>query len=141
MSWLMDAINDQLGNTIKRRHSRLPDDLDRHIALRVNEERKARGISQLDLADRIGCTYQQVQKYERAINRVPAARLHRIAEAFVMNVAGFFPEGQAAPTGPAFGVPTCHSFEVTAPSNLMLLVPLGIWWRHWLLSRAGTSFD
>jgi transcriptional regulator with XRE-family HTH domain len=49
-----------------------------------------RGVSQIDLAEQIGVTFQQVQKYERGINRVGAGRLSRIATALGVSIGELF---------------------------------------------------
>ena len=54
---------------------------DKEIGRRIREARHAGALSQTDLADRVGVTFQQVQKYEKGANRVSVGRLHRIAEA------------------------------------------------------------
>jgi transcriptional regulator with XRE-family HTH domain len=58
-----------------------PDPLDRLIGRNIRFFRIESGLSQTDLAERIGVTFQQLQKYENAANRVPASRLIRIARA------------------------------------------------------------
>ena len=52
-------------------------DLDTQIGQRIREARRAQGMSQTMLADALGITFQQVQKYENGGNRVSAARLLR----------------------------------------------------------------
>lgn len=49
------------------------------IAKRIREARKARGVSQDYVAQQIGVTFQQVQKYEHGSNRISAGRLAQIA--------------------------------------------------------------
>lgn len=66
---------------------------DRLIGARIREARKAMKLSQTALADRLGITFQQVQKYERAHNRVAASRLVEIAAVLNRPVADFLPEG------------------------------------------------
>jgi len=56
-----------------------PDPVDLVVAHNIRIQRIARRISQTELADALGVTFQQVQKYERGINRVGAGRLVRIA--------------------------------------------------------------
>ncbi len=66
--------------------------------------RKILGVSQERLADSLGLTFQQVQKYERGSNRVSASKLYEIASALQAQVSYFF-EGLADPAtaqeGPA----------------------------------------
>jgi transcriptional regulator with XRE-family HTH domain len=67
-------------------------DIDRHVGGRIRERRIMLGLTQQQLADLIGVTYQQAHKYERGINRVSAGRLYEVAR--VLSVAvGYFFEG------------------------------------------------
>jgi transcriptional regulator with XRE-family HTH domain len=52
-----------------------PNPVDRHVGLRIRLRRRELGLSQERLANAIGLTFQQVQKYERAANRVSASKL------------------------------------------------------------------
>ena len=54
-------------------------DIDRHIGARIRERRIALGLTQQQLAELIGTTYQQAHKYEKGINRIAAGRLHALA--------------------------------------------------------------
>jgi DNA-binding XRE family transcriptional regulator len=58
-----------------RRSTGRTQDIDRHVGARVRERRIMLGLTQQQLADLIGVTYQQAHKYERGINRVSAGRL------------------------------------------------------------------
>lgn len=58
-----------------------PDPVDIAVGVRVRLLRKARDISQSKLADAIGVSFQQVQKYERGANRISISMLARIARA------------------------------------------------------------
>jgi transcriptional regulator with XRE-family HTH domain len=69
-----------------------PNPIDRHVGLRIRLRRKELGISQEKLADSIGLTFQQVQKYERAANRVSASKLWEMARALDTTI-GYFYEG------------------------------------------------
>jgi transcriptional regulator with XRE-family HTH domain len=72
-----------------------PNPVDRHVGLRIRLRRKELGVSQEKLADSIGLTFQQVQKYERAANRVSASKLWEVARALNTNIAYFY-EGLAS---------------------------------------------
>lgn len=74
--------------------------IDRKIGQRVRTRRLEIGMSQEKLAELLGVTFQQVQKYEKGVNRIAASRLHDISSALDMPVARFF-EGL---TGRATGV-------------------------------------
>jgi len=58
--------------------------------------RKLLGVSQEQLADSLGLTFQQVQKYERGANRVSASKLYEIAKTLQVPVSFFF-DGLADP--------------------------------------------
>src|ERR1700674_2625654 len=53
--------------------------IDDHVGGRIRERRIMLGLTQKQLAEMIGVTYQQAHKYERGINRVSAGRLYQIA--------------------------------------------------------------
>ncbi|MBA4012921.1 MAG: transcriptional regulator [Phenylobacterium sp.] len=72
----------------------VPNPIDVHVGLRIRLRRKELGVSQERLAEAIGLTFQQVQKYERAANRVSASKLYEMARALETSTAYFF-EGLA----------------------------------------------
>ena len=67
-----------------------PNPVDRHVGLRIRMRRKELGISQERLAESIGLTFQQVQKYERAANRVSASKLWDMSRALSTNISYFY---------------------------------------------------
>ena len=67
-----------------------PDPVDIEVGHRIRIERLARGLSQTALANQLGVTFQQVQKYEKGVNRVGAGRLTKIAEVLGIDVSTFF---------------------------------------------------
>ena len=73
-----------------RRASTKTQDVDRHVGARVRERRIMMGLTQQQLADLLGVTYQQAHKYERGINRVSAGRLFEIARVLSVPVNYFF---------------------------------------------------
>ncbi len=77
-------------NSAPRRSTSRTQDIDRHVGARVRERRIMLGLTQQQLADLIGVTYQQAHKYERAINRVSAGRLFEIAQVLSVPVSYFF---------------------------------------------------
>jgi transcriptional regulator with XRE-family HTH domain len=66
------------------------DPIDAEVAKRVRALRLQRGLTQTELSDALGVTFQQVQKYERGANRISAGRLFRIAKVLDVPVAFFF---------------------------------------------------
>jgi transcriptional regulator with XRE-family HTH domain len=67
-----------------------PNPVDRHVGLRIRMRRKALAMSQERLAEAVGLTFQQIQKYERAANRVSASKLWEIARALHAPVSHFY---------------------------------------------------
>src|SRR3954452_4801958 len=78
--------------TARRRGPGAMQDVDRHVARRIRERRLALGLTQQQLAELVGTTYQQAHKYEKGVNRISAGRLHAIARALGVDV-GYFYEG------------------------------------------------
>jgi transcriptional regulator with XRE-family HTH domain len=70
--------------------ARKSDGVDKHVGERVRMRRIMRSMSQGELAQRLGITFQQVQKYEKGSNRIGAGRLYRIAQILDAPVAFFF---------------------------------------------------
>jgi transcriptional regulator with XRE-family HTH domain len=67
-----------------------PQDIDRYVGARMRERRIMLGLTQQQMAELIGVTYQQAHKYEKGINRVAASRLHSIAQALGVEIGYFF---------------------------------------------------
>ncbi len=75
-----------------RRHtSREGTPVDTWVGARIAGRRQALGLSQTGLAERVGVSFQQIQKYETGINRISASRLHQIAVALGAEPGSFFP--------------------------------------------------
>lgn len=81
-----------------KRTSRATGSLDLYFGekLRARRLMMVPKISQAELADKLGVTFQQIQKYEKGVNRLSAAMMVRIAEALNVEVQYFFDE---LPTG------------------------------------------
>src|SRR3954464_13878929 len=73
-----------------------PDPVDIEVGHRIRIERLARGLSQTALANQLGVTFQQVQKYEKGVNRVGAGRLTKIAKVLGVPVSSFFGAHEAS---------------------------------------------
>ena len=71
--------------------SRKPDPIDVFVGARIALRRAAMGLSQTALAQRLGVSFQQLQKYETGTNRISASRLHRLATVLATSPAAFFP--------------------------------------------------
>jgi transcriptional regulator with XRE-family HTH domain len=83
---------------------------DRYVGNRIRERRVMLGLSQQQLAQMIGVTYQQAHKYERGLNRISAGRLYEIAQVLSVPVSWFF-EGLATET---------HHAEMTPRQRMCL---------------------
>jgi len=73
-----------------RTKAKAPDARDVEVGRRIRAQRLVRRMSQTELANSVGVTFQQVQKYEKGVNRVGAGRLARIAEVLNVPVSFFF---------------------------------------------------
>lgn len=69
-----------------------PDPVDIHVGSRLRMRRNLVGLSQEQLGKSLGLTFQQIQKYERGINRMGSSRLFQIAKTLSVPVAYFFEE-------------------------------------------------
>ena len=68
--------------------------IDAHVGRRVGRRRMALGMSQEKLAAGLGLTFQQIQKYEKGMNRMGSSRLQQAADILGVPVPFFF-EGNA----------------------------------------------
>ena len=78
-----------------------PDQRDIEVARRMRAVRREKGLSQEQLGNALGLTFQQVQEYENGTNRIAAGRLHKIAEILGVPAALLFgtPSPPATPSG------------------------------------------
>jgi transcriptional regulator with XRE-family HTH domain len=67
-----------------------PNPIDKHVGSRVRVRRNMLGLTQEKIADAIGLTFQQVQKYEKGTNRISASRLHQLAGVLQVPIPFFF---------------------------------------------------
>jgi len=67
-----------------------PHPIDKHVGNKIKTARKLRKMTQTDLAQAIGISYQQVQKYEKGDNRVSASMMYMIAQAINIPMAYFY---------------------------------------------------
>jgi transcriptional regulator with XRE-family HTH domain len=73
-----------------------PNPIDRHVGVRVRMRRMMLEMTQEALGDALGITFQQVQKYEKGVNRISASKLQRMCQILQVPVAFFF---EGAPGG------------------------------------------
>jgi len=73
-----------------------PDPVDQLVGRQLRKRRLELGLSQLGVAEAIGVTFQQIQKYEGGTNRIVASRLYDLAEVLNVPVAYFFPQPETS---------------------------------------------
>ena len=94
----LDATGEECDNSGHNRgkgmaakvNNRSATEMDRVVGRNIRVHRLGRGLSQEALADKLGITFQQVQKYEKGTNRVGAGRLYLLARILEVPVMGFF---------------------------------------------------
>ena len=72
------------------KRTKAPDACDADVGRRIRAQRLLCHMSQTELGNRVGITFQQIQKYEKGVNRVGAGRLARIADVLGVPVSFFF---------------------------------------------------
>lgn len=77
-------------NAVKRKTKGVADPVDKHVGHRLRVRRSLMGMSQERLAEAIGLTFQQIQKYERGTNRVSAGRLFQFSRILEVPIPYFF---------------------------------------------------
>ena len=105
-----------------------PHPVDTHVGALIRLRRKELGLTQTQLANALGLTFQQVQKYERGSNRVSASKLHETAAELGAPI-GYFFEGLSTPSdGPVEAdnnlVDLIHSAQGHALIKLFLQLPV-----------------
>ncbi len=96
--------------------SRRANPIDAHVGGRVRLRRMLLGISQEKLGERLGLTFQQVQKYEKGVNRIGASRLYDLSVVLGVPIDFFF---QDAPAMEARVQPTAGFAESSADSQIL----------------------
>ena len=76
-----------------------PNPIDVHVGKRVRARRTLMGLSQSKLGKAIDTTFQQVQKYERGMNRISSSRLYQIAQVLDLPIPYFFDDLPAEISG------------------------------------------
>ena len=93
--------------------NKTPNPIDKHVGARVRMRRLIVGLSQSKLGESLGVTFQQVQKYEKGVNRIGASRLQQIAGVLDVMPAYFF---EGAPSNGegllGFAEPASNNFLV-----------------------------
>ena len=95
--------------------------VDNHVGSMFRTRRQELGLSQTAVAERLGVTFQQVQKYERGMNRISASRLHDLCEILGVPVEYFF-DGLDAEIGEPDG-PDLNDPELVELVNAYMGIP------------------
>lgn len=66
--------------------------IDKDIGIKIKVLRESQGVTQIELAGKIGVSFQQVQKYEKGATRIAVSRLKEIADALGVDIRYFFEE-------------------------------------------------
>ena len=80
----------------KTKSPRASSAVDQYIGARMREGRRALNMTQANLGEKLGVTFQQIQKYEKGRNRVSAARLFEICKALDVTLASMFEDNPTA---------------------------------------------
>ena len=76
----------------------IPNNIDIMVGRVLCNCRQMQGLSQKDVADKVGVSFQQIQKYESGGNRISASRLYAIAEVLQIPLHAFFKEVETSST-------------------------------------------
>ena len=97
--------------------------IDKHVGSRVRMRRLMLEMSQTNLADGLGLTFQQVQKYEKGANRIGASRLQHISQILQVPVPFFF-DGMPGQSGATVEIANSDSYvnDFLATSDGLALV-------------------
>jgi transcriptional regulator with XRE-family HTH domain len=100
--------------------------IERHVGQRLRLIRLEQNISQAELGHKLGLTFQQVQKYEKGVNRIPASRLDQISKIFSVGSQYFFdglePDGERKSGPPAEIQKLLTDRDVLALAKIMMVV-------------------
>jgi transcriptional regulator with XRE-family HTH domain len=112
-----------------------PSPRDQEIGRRIRTQRLALGISQAALGEKLGITFQQIQKYEKGVNRIGSGRLEELSRILGVPVGFFFDDDRntadvrhaldLADTGQALRLLKAFS-EIKAPDIRRVLVDLAV---------------
>ncbi len=99
----MSRDHDLEGSETEERSSRRANPIDVHVGARVRLRRMLLGMSQEKLGEHLGLTFQQIQKYEKGINRIGASRLFDLSQVLGVPVQFFYEELAVGGPGGAAG--------------------------------------
>lgn len=111
-----------------------PDPIDVHVGKRLVLRRKLLNYTQHQVAEAVGVTFQQVQKYEQGVNRISASRLYDLSRVLQVPIAFFFQDVTATgrPTDPTGAAPTPPAMPV---DDMARTESLELTRRYWALRK------
>ena len=95
-------------------------DVDHYVSLRIRQRRIMLGLTQQQMAELIGVTYQQAHKYEKGVNRIAAGRLSGIAQALGVPI-GYFYDGLTTTAGAAVKASPQQRLTLELTRNFMAI--------------------
>lgn len=104
---------------IQKKRNKGPDPIDQHVGTRLRMRRLMLDMSQSDLAQGVGLTFQQIQKYEKGTNRISSSRLQEFSNILKTEISFFFEGSPNEATGEA-GIPANVSDFFATPDGLSL---------------------
>lgn len=111
----MPRVNALEGAAPAERSARRANPIDVHVGSRVRLRRMLMGMSQEKLGEHLGLTFQQIQKYEKGINRIGASRLFDLSQVLAVPVQYFYeelPAGVAESGAAGFGERPSENYTV-----------------------------
>lgn len=93
------AIEGDQDEGAEKGNARRANPMDVHVGSRVRLQRMLLGMSQEKLGEHLGLTFQQVQKYEKGVNRIGASRLHDLSRVLSVPIQFFYDEAPAGTYG------------------------------------------
>lgn len=93
-------------------NARRANSMDVHVGTRVRLRRMLLGMSQEKLGEQLGLTFQQVQKYEKGVNRIGAGRLHELGLVLGVPVQFFYEQAPGGVTEHGFAEQPADSYVV-----------------------------
>lgn len=100
------------GGEPEEHNARRANAMDVHVGTRVRLRRMLLGMSQEKLGEQLGLTFQQVQKYEKGVNRIGAGRLHELGQVLGVNVQFFYEQAPGGITVHGFAEQPADSYVV-----------------------------
>ena len=96
------------------------DPIDAYVGNRVKLKRNMHDLSQEKLGEKLGITFQQVQKYEKGTNRISASRLYQICNIFSTPIDFFLPplHGEGSTTADGFADDGTNDYQVDFPMTV-----------------------